>query len=158
MGRYGDDYLFRAAVAWKFIYTNSPEEALYPIAETDADGEPLTGAKTYALHFPAGQLPPVNAFWSITLYESASRLMADNPIDRYSIGDRTAGLRYNADGSLTLRIQHESPGGEHESNWLPAPEGRFYLNVRAYMPQQSMLEGVYRLPAVHRTSGPLQRT
>lgn len=148
MGHYGDDYLFRSAVAWKFIYTNSPEEALYPIAETDSDGEQLHGSNRYLLQFAPGAQPPVDAFWSLTLYESESRLMTENPIGRYSIGDRTPGLRYGPDGSLTLYIQHESPGSDHESNWLPAPPGGFYLNARAYMPQQSMLDGGYRLPAV----------
>lgn len=152
MGSYGDDYLFRSAVAWKFIYTNSPEEALYPIAETDADGDVLTGDERYVLHFPAGQLPPVDAFWSVTLYDSATRLMTDNSIDRYSIGDRTPGLKYNPDGSLTLTVQHDSPGTEQEVNWLPAPAGRFYLNVRAYMPQQAFLDGSYRLPAVRKAT------
>ena len=78
--------------------------------------------------------------------------MIDNPIDRYSLGDRTPGLRYNADGSLTIAIQHVSPGVDTESNWLPAPPGRFYLNVRAYMPQQPLLDGSYRLPAVRKAS------
>ena len=152
MGNYGTDYIFRSAVAWKFIYTNSLEEALYPIAETDADGDPLTGEEKYVLHFPAGQLPPVDAFWSVTLYDSVTRLMIDNPIDRYSLGDRTAGLRYNANGSLTITIQHSSPGADEEANWLPAPAGRFYLNVRAYMPQQPLLDGSYRIPAVRKVS------
>lgn len=153
MGDYGDDYLFRSAVAWKFIYTNSPEEALYPIAETDADGDPLSGAHRYVLDFPPGQLPPVDAFWSITLYDSATRLMVDNPIDRYSIGDRTPGLQPGDDGGLTIHIQHESPGPDREGSWLPSPEGRFYLNARAYMPQRSFLDGDYRLPAVRRVDG-----
>jgi len=152
MGNYGDDYLFRSAVAWKFIYTNSPEEAVYPIAETDADGDPLTGEDQYVLHFSAGQLPPVDAFWSVTLYDSVTRLMIENPIDRYSLGDRTHGLRYNTDGSLTIFVQHSSPGAQAESNWLPAPAGRFYLNVRAYMPQPPLLDGSYRLPAVRKAS------
>jgi len=150
MGTYGDDYLFRSAVAWKFIYTNSPEEALYPIAESDADGEPLSGEHAYVLHFPPGQLPPVGAFWSVTLYDSASRLMVNNPINRYSIGDRTPGIVRGDDGSLTISIQHDSPGSGREANWLPAPKGRFYLNVRAYMPGPAMLDGTYRLPAVQR--------
>ncbi|MFF2083369.1 DUF1254 domain-containing protein [Nocardia sp. NPDC058176] len=150
MGDYGEDYLFRSAVAWKFIYTNSPEEALYPIAETDADGEPLSGAHRYVLRFAPGQLPPVEAFWSITLYDSASRLMVDNAVDRYSIGDRTPGLTYGADGSLTIHIQHESPSAEDAPNWLPAPAGRFYLNARAYIPRPAFLDGTYRLPAVER--------
>ncbi|WP_053385128.1 DUF1254 domain-containing protein [Leucobacter celer] len=150
MGDYGDDYLFRSAVAWKFIYTNSPQEAIYPIAETDAEGEHLHGGEEYVLHFPAGELPPVDAFWSITLYESASRLMTENAIGRYSIGDRTPGIRYAEDGSLSLYIQHGSPGPDLESNWLPAPAGRFYLNARAYIPRPSFLDGSYRLPAVRR--------
>lgn len=152
MGTYGDDYLFRAAVAWKFIYTNSPEEALYPIAETDSDGEPLSGDNRYQLRFAPGHLPPVEAFWSITLYDSESRLMVHNPIERYSIGDRTPGLRYGDDGSLTLFVQHQSPAPELMGNWLPAPKGRFYLNVRAYIPSASMIDGTYRLPAVSRVA------
>ncbi|MBX3069971.1 MAG: DUF1254 domain-containing protein [Thermomicrobiales bacterium] len=152
MGSFGDDFLFRSAVAWKFIYTNSPEEAIYPIAETDADGKPLSGKHGYVLHFPPGQLPPVGAFWSITLYDSVTRLMIHNPIARYSIGDRTPGLVYGDDGSLTIYIQHVTPGLERESNWLPSPVGRFYLNVRAYMPEPEFIDGTYRLPAVRRVN------
>ncbi len=150
MGTSGDDYLFRSAVAWKSIYTNSPEEALYPIAESDADGNSLSGAHQYVVHFDADHLPPVDAFWSITLYDSETRLMVDNPIDRYSIGDRTPNLRYGDDGSLTIRIQHDPPEGLDEANWLPAPAGRFYLNTSAYMPRPEFLDGTYRLPAVQR--------
>ncbi len=150
MGNYGDNYLFRSAVAWKFIYTNSPEEALYPIAESDATGKSLSGEHNYVLHFPAGQLPPVGAFWSITLYDSETRLMIHNPIERYSIGDRTPGLLFGDDESLTIYIQHATPGPDRESNWLPSPKGRFYLNVRAYMPGPEFIDGSYRLPAVRR--------
>jgi hypothetical protein len=148
MGNYGEDYLFRSAVAWKFMYTNSPEEALYPIANTDNEGRQLTGAKNYILHFPAGQLPPVNAFWSITMYYADTRLMVHNPIARYSIGDRTEGLQYGDDGSLTIYIQHDSPEGPREANWLPAPDREFYLVARAYMPKEPLLNGTYRLPPV----------
>ena len=148
MGNYGNDYLFRSAVAWKFIYTNSPEEALYPIANVDSEGEALTGAKDYVLHFPPGQFPPVEAFWSITMYHADTRLMVHNRIERYSIGDRTKGLKHGKDGSLTIYIQHQSPGPEKEANWLPAPEGAFYLIARTYVPQQPMLTGAYRLPSV----------
>jgi hypothetical protein len=150
MGTYGDNYLFRAAVAWKFIYTNSPEEALYPIAETDADGNPLSGEHDYVIHFDADRLPPVDAFWSITLYDSATRLMIDNPINRYSIGDRTPGLHHHDDGSLTIHLRHHPPQGPDDANWLPAPAGRFYLNTRAYMPRPEFLDGTYRLPPVER--------
>ena len=148
MGTYGDDYLFRSAVAWKFIYTNNPEEALYPIANTDSQGEQLTGAKRYILHFPPGRLPPVNAFWSITMYFADTRLMVHNPIDRYSIGDRTKGLQYGDDGSLTIYIQHASPGEARKANWLPAPDREFSLVARAYIPKEPMLDGTYRLPPV----------
>ncbi len=148
MGDYGADYLLRSAVAWKFIYTNSPEEALYPIAETDVDGNQLTGEKSYVLEFPAGGLPPVDAFWSLTMYDSESRLMVNNPIDRYSIGDRTAGMEKNDDGSLVIRIQHDDPGEAARANWLPAPEGNFYIIARLYMPRKEAQDGSYRLPAI----------
>lgn len=150
MGTYGTDFLSRSAVAWKFIYTNSPEEALYPIAETDADGDPLTGERDYLLHFPPGRLPPVDAFWSITVYDSTTRLMIDNPIDRYSIGSRTPGLQYDADGSLVLHVRPDPPPTGARSNWLPTPRGRFYLNARAYPPRQAFQNGSYRLPPVRK--------
>ncbi|MGI9372739.1 MAG: DUF1254 domain-containing protein [Hyphomicrobiales bacterium] len=151
MGDYGNNYLFRSAVAWKFMYTNSPEEALYPIANTDVEGNQLTGKKDYVLHFPAGQLPPVNAFWSITMYFADTRLMVHNEIARYSIGDRTDGLKYGEDGSLKLYIQHEAPEAEKASNWLPAPDREFYLVARTYMPKEPLLDGTYHLPPVTRT-------
>lgn len=146
MGVYGTDYLFRSAVAWKFIYTNSPEEALYPIAEADSEGMELSGNNNYVLHFPAGHLPPVDAFWSMTMYHADSRLMVHNAIKRYSIGDRTKDLNFGDDGSLTIYVQHEDPGEEKRSNWLPAPTGDFYIICRMYMPQGPALTGKYRLP------------
>jgi hypothetical protein len=103
------------------------------------------------VHFPPGRLPPVGAFWSITLYDSATRLMIDNPVNRYSISDRTPGLQYSEDGSLTLHIQRDPPPPEEVPNWLPAPPGRFYLNARAYIPAPAFLDGSYRLPAVRKT-------
>ena len=98
--------------------------------------------------FLPGCPPPADAFWSITMYHADTRLMVHNPIQRYSIGDRTRGLEYGDDGSLTIYIQHQSPGATKESNWLPAPGGPFYLIARAYVPKESMLSGAYRLPAV----------
>ena len=152
MGNYGHDYLLRSAVAWKFMYTNSPEEALYPIANVDAQRERLNGAKSYTLHFSPGELPPVKAFWSITMYHADTRLMVHNPIKRYSIGDRTSGLQYGEDGSLTIYIQNQTPGPDKESNWLPAPEGLFYLIARAYIPKEPLLSGSYRLPPVRKVA------
>lgn len=153
MGNYGQNYLFRSAVAYKFIYTNSPEEALYPIAEQDGNGDPLDGSKNqYVLHFKANELPPVEAFWSMTMYHSDSRLMVKNEINRYSIGDRTKGLKYHEDGSLTLYVQKDNPGMDEESNWLPAPNGDFYIIARLYIPKVEAASGAYKLPAVQKTN------
>lgn len=151
MGNFGTDYLFRSAVAWKFMYTNSPEEALYPIANVDAEGRALDGRSNYVLRFEKGGLPPADAFWSVTMYDGTTRLLVHNVLKRYSIGDRTAGLTFDADGGLTLYLQHSSPGKDRESNWLPAPEGSFYVILRAYAPREEMLSGRYRLPPVKRS-------
>jgi hypothetical protein len=151
IGNFGTDYLLRAAVAKYGLFANSPEEALYPSALTDSQGQNLTGANKYVIHFDKGQTPPVNAFWSLTLYNNASYL-ADNPIDRYSIGDRTPGLKYNEDGSLDIYIQHDNPGPGKESNWLPAPAGDFSLNLRLYNPQESVLNGEYQYPPLERVT------
>ncbi|MCP8899503.1 DUF1254 domain-containing protein [Gilvimarinus xylanilyticus] len=151
MGDYGQNYLFRSAVAYKFIYTNSPEEAIYPIAEADGNNRPLDGSQhNYVLRFAADELPPVKAFWSMTMYHSDTRLMVKNPIQRYSIGDRTPGLQYDEDGSLTLYLQKDSPGEDLQSNWLPAPDGPFYIIARMYIPKAEALNGDYRLPAISR--------
>lgn len=133
-------------------YTNDREEALYPPTGLDADGEPLVGSRAYEIRFPAGGLPPVDAFWSLTLYDAATRLMVHNPIARYSIGDRTPGIRVGEDGSLVIRIQHDDPGPDLAPNWLPTPEGAFTLIARAYIPQVPLLDGHYRFPPVVRVS------
>ena len=150
MGTYGNNYLFRAAVAYKFIYTNSPEEAVYPIANIDGDGNGLKGSRQYVLHYEADNLPPIekNGFWSLTMYDKTSRLMIVNPMQRYSIGDRNEGLKYGKDGSLTLYIQHNKPSADKLGNWLPAPAGDFYLIKRAYLPKPAFTNGQYRLPAI----------
>lgn len=152
MGHFGSDFLFRSAVAWRFIYTNDREEALYPPTSLDADGEPLVGSRSYEVRFPAGGLPPVEAFWSITLYDAVTRLMVHNPIERYSIGDRTPGIRFGEDGSLTIHIRSDDPGPDLAPNWLPAPEGAFTLIARAYIPQAPLLDGRYRFPPVVRVA------
>jgi len=147
-GRYGNDYLLRAAVAMKGLGANVPEEAMYPILDVDDRGEQLNGRHRYVLHFDQG-LPPVDAFWSVTMYRQPERLLAANPIDRYSIGDRTEGLKVGEDGTLRILIQHEPPEAG-QSNWLPAPQGDFYLVLRAYNPKQEMLNGTWKPPAVKR--------
>jgi len=149
IGTYGYDYLARAAVAQGGLAANLPEEAVYPKAQFDSDGQPLSGANRYTMHFDSGNLPPVDAFWSLTIYNATTYMLVPNPIDRYSIGDRTTGLMYNPDGSLDLYIQRNSPAG-NESNWLPAPDDQFYLILRMYQPRPDVLNGTYRIPPVKR--------
>jgi hypothetical protein len=151
IGNFGTDYLLRAATAKYGLFANSPEEAVYPSTSTDSQGQNLTGANKYVIHFDKGQTPPVNAFWSLTLYNNASYL-ADNPINRYAIGDRSPGLVYNEDGTLDIYIQHDTPGPDRESNWLPSPAGDFSLTLRLYNPQDSVLNGEYQYPPLQRVT------
>jgi hypothetical protein len=123
------------------------EEALYFSVKADGNGAPLSGQSRYQLTFPAGQLPPVDAFWSLILYDQ-NFLLVDNPINRYGINDRTDGLRYGADGSLALSIQHTPPNDQ--ANWLPAPEGAFQLILRTYQPRLEVLNGSYKPPSLRR--------
>jgi hypothetical protein len=147
-GEFGQDYLTRSAAAWKYIYINSAVEALYPTANVDGNGQTLDGKDRYTLTFAKGALPPVNYFWSLTMYDAKTQLPVHNPIERYSIGDRSPGLNTGADGSLTICIQHESPGKELESNWLPAPDAPFYVILRTYGPKPGLLDGSYKIPPI----------
>jgi hypothetical protein len=134
---YGGDWLLRAAAAKAGIYGNDAAEAMYPMTTTTADGAPLDASKgRYTLTFAKGQLPPVNAFWSVTMYDGKTQLLIQNPIGRYLINaPMLPSLKKNADGSLTLHIQKDSPGPEREANWLPAPDGPLYLVMRLYWPR-----------------------
>ena len=134
---YNGDWLKRAAAAKGGIYGNDAREAMYPYTRTDAAGEPLDGSKhNYTLTFPARQLPPVNAFWSVTMYDGKSQLLIKNPINRYLINSpMLPSMKKNLDGSLTLYIQKDSPGKAKEANWLPAPNGPIYLVMRLYWPR-----------------------
>ena len=134
---YHGDWLKRAAAAAGGIYGNDADEAMYPMTRTDATGETLDGSKhNYTLTFPAGQLPPVNAFWSVTMYDGKTQLLIENPINRYLINSpMLPDMKKNADGSLTLYIQKDSPGKDKESNWLPAPNDEIYLVMRLYWPK-----------------------
>jgi hypothetical protein len=147
-GRYGTDYLYRAIVAFVGIGANLPDDAVYPRATTDSSGQPLTGANKYEMHFTKDSMPPVNAFWSLTMY-NAKQGFVDNPINRYAIGDRDD-LSFADDGSLTLYVQHDSPGKEKEANWLPAPPDSFNLFLRLYWPSQTIGENGWTPPAVQR--------
>jgi hypothetical protein len=148
LGSYGTNYLFRSVVALVGLGANLPEDAIYPRATEDTDSQPLTGANSYVVHFPKGQLPPVNAFWSLTMYNS-EQFFIQNPINRYSIGDRDK-LKFNDDGSLTINIQRESPGKEKESNWLPAPKESFNVLMRLYWPKKEIVDGKWKMPGVER--------
>ena len=155
---FNGDWLKRAAGAKGGIYGNDAAEAMYPARRTDSDGQTLDGSQhNYTLTFPAGQLPPVNAFWSLTMYDGKSQLLIENPINRYLINSpMLATMTTNADGSLTLYIQNKSPGADKESNWLPAPNDPIYLVLRLYWPKvepPSILpvgEGTWQPPDVKR--------
>ncbi len=134
---YNGDWLLRAAAAKAGIYGNDGVEAMYPLAKAAADGSPLDGSKhKYTVTFAKEQYPPVNAFWSITMYDGKTQLLIKNPIDRYLINSpMLPGMKKSADGSLTIYIQKDSPGADKESNWLPAPDGPIYMVMRLYWPK-----------------------
>lgn len=127
---------------------------MYPILDKDADGQPLDGSKgKYTLRFAPGELPPVNAFWSITMYDLPQQLLVKNPIDRYLINSpMLPGLKKDADGGMTIYVQPESPGKDKESNWLPAPNGPFVMFMRYYWPKQELLDDQWKTPAVIKAS------
>jgi hypothetical protein len=133
------------------IYGNSKLEAMYPILAVDAEGKKLNGANSYTLRFEPGSLPPVNAFWSLTMYGLPESLLVANPINRYLINSpMLPQLKRDADGGLTLNIQNESPGKDKEANWLPAAKGPFIMYLRLYWPKPDALEGKWTAPTVAR--------
>lgn len=148
MGVYGNFYLKRAIVAMAGLGANQPEDAIYPLEIAAADGAPADGANDYILRFPADALPPADAFWSVTMYDEEGFQIA-NPIDRFAIGSYSD-LRHDADGSITLVIQHQDPGGDATGNWLPAPAGPFSLCMRLYAPRPEALDGRWNPPALAR--------
>ncbi|MEU2111744.1 DUF1254 domain-containing protein [Streptomyces sp. NPDC019507] len=150
IGHFGDDFLRRAAEqSLVGIAINDPEEAVYLAAFTDGAGETLTTGR-YELRFEAGTLPPVDAFWSLTAYDETRNLIP-NPIDRYSVGDRTRGLVRDDDGGLNLYLQPDSPGPERESNWLPTPQqGIWYVALRMYLPRSEVIDGRWHCPPINR--------
>lgn len=151
LGDFGQDYHFRAAVALGGLAALPLVEATYLRAGAPGGGGAFDGARNWRLHIPADRKIPVNSFWSLSMYEITPEgqfYFTDNPLGRYAIGDRTAGLKWNDDGSLDLWIGHADPGPDRESNWLPAPAGPFALFMRGYLPRAELLDGRYRLPAV----------
>lgn len=151
MGVYGNYYLKRAMVAQLGLGANLPEDAIYPLNLGDETGKPLIGANTYTIHFEKGGTPPVRAFWSITLYD-ADGFQVANVLNRFAVSSWMP-FHYNADGSLDLYFQSDSPGTDKEANWLPAPKGPFNLTMRLYSPNADALTGKWNPPAVKRASG-----
>jgi hypothetical protein len=144
-----EGYTTRARSARNGLWGNHGYEAYYAEVFADAEGRPLDGAHAYELHL--AELPPADAFWSITMYSTPDFLLVENPIARYSIGDRTPGIVAGADGSITIRMQHERPDDESAvANWLPTPEGGFRPLLRVYQPRPAMLDGSYVMPAITR--------
>ena len=146
MGNYGTSYLQRAMIALIGLGANVPEDAIYPMSNVDSDGQPYNGSHRYLIHFEKAELPPVRGFWSLAMYDSDGYFV-ENPIKRYSIGDRDK-LKYNGDGSLDIYIQHDSPGKDKQSNWLPAPADDFNMVLRLYWPQNEIRTGDWNPPSV----------
>ena len=148
-GIYGTDYLMRALVTAIGLGANRPQDAVYPTSQKDAEDKAYDGANKYVIHFPRGQLPPVRGFWSVTMYDD-KYFFVNNPLNRYSISPRQ-NLKTNPDGSTDLYIQKDTPGSDKETNWLPAPAGKFILMLRMYWPNEnspSIIKGSWKIPAV----------
>jgi hypothetical protein len=144
-------YVTRTLAARAGLWGNHGYEANYQIVYVDGDNQPLSSEYRYELHMPAP--PPVDAFWSLTMYDAHEFYLVENVLNRYSIGDRTPGLAYGADGSLTIYLQKDSPGADKESNWLPTPQqGGFRPILRMYQPREPILDGSYVLPAIQRVA------
>ena len=151
MGVYGNYYLKRAIVAQLGLGANLPEDAIYPLNLADETGKPLDGASKYTIHFDKGAAPPVNAFWSVTLYDSDGFQVA-NSLNRFAVSSWMP-FKHNPDGSLDLYFQNESPGTDKEANWLPAPKGAFNLTMRLYAPKSDALTGKWNPPLVTKVQG-----
>ena len=147
---WGFDYLMRTATARSNMFENRPTETQYYYTDDDSEGMQLDGKNTYAVTFLEGQLPPVNGFWSLTIYNE-HHLFEPNDLNRYSLGTKNKSLEFNADGSLTLYAGTDSPGRDKESNWIPAPEGSFSLYIRAYWAKEAILDGSWTPPTIEVT-------
>lgn len=146
-----NNYLYRMAAAVMGIYGNSKQEAMYPLYLADSDGKQLEGSSRYALHFAPGQLPPVNAFWSLTMYELPSSLLSANSINRYLLNSpMLPDFVRDADGGITIYVQYDSPGNDKEPNWLPAPKGSFFVVMRLYWPRTEAMDGSWTAPKLKR--------
>jgi hypothetical protein len=156
-GRYGSNYLQPATVTWYGLGANRPEEAVYPTSEGPEMVQKYNGTNKYVLHFDKGQMPPVDGFWSVTMY-NAKYFFVDNPLNRYNVSQRNK-FKTNADGSTDIYIQPDSPGKDKESNWLPAPKDDFVLMMRLYWPKEkdpTILNGWWKIPGVKKVAGARQ--
>lgn len=149
--RWGTDYLSRTATARSNMFDNAPNETKYIYADFDQDGQRLTGDHRYSVTFAAGQTPPVNGFWSLTVYNK-EHLFEPNRLNRFSLGTKSKSMKMNADGSLTLYFQHETPGTDKETNWVPTPSDEFSLYIRAYWPKEEVLNASWKPPTVSRAT------
>lgn len=147
----GTNYMLRSAISLETIYPNTPDHAMYALGRTDIDGSTLLGAHEYTVSFTNDALPPVDGFWSLTIYDSATTAMVPNALERYSIGDRTEDLVYSNDGELTICVLATQPQ-EPTCNWLPAPEGQFYLILRLYAPTEQAAVGDWTPPPITKVS------
>jgi hypothetical protein len=145
--QWGTDYLNRTGTAKSNMYDNRPQETKYIYTDDDSAGQPLNGQKSYAITFAKGQVPPVRGFWSLTLYDE-EHFFHPNPFNRYSLGTKNKSLKYDADGSLTLYAGAKSPGKDKERNWLPAPASTFSLYLRAYWPEEAILNAQWQPPVI----------
>lgn len=143
---FGFNYPLRDVVAGPYLGGQGEKEAVYPIRYADANGDPLTGAKNYILRFKSQ--PPNDAFWSLTMYDAESKMLVENPINRYKVGSDTPGLKINEDGSFEVQVSRTKPDGDAAANWLPAPEGGFYIIFRIYQPKDAILDGSWEFPQI----------
>lgn len=148
VGTYGTDYLQRAYVAYVGLGANLPQDAVYPMTKVDKDGNTLDGSHQYILHFAKGQLPPANAFWSLTMYND-KLFFVNNPLNRYTVSSRSNFI-YNGDGSLDIYLQNTQPPENKVNNWLPAPQDNFVLVLRIYWPSNAVLDGDWKFPTITR--------
>jgi hypothetical protein len=149
--RWGTDYLSRTGTAKSNMYDNAPEETRYIYTDFDKDGQRLNGSNSYNVSFVSGQLPPINGFWSLTVYNK-EHLFEPNRLNRFSLGTKSKSMKQNPDGSLTLYFQNETPGADKEANWVPTPKDEFSLYIRAYWPKAEILDGRWVPPAVSKTT------
>jgi hypothetical protein len=149
--RWGSDYLSRTATAKSNMFDNAPNETRYIYTDFDKDGQQLTGAHRYSVTFAPDGTPPVNGFWSLTVYNN-EHLFEPNRLNRFSLGTKSKSMKPNSDGSLTMYFQTDSPGAEKEANWIPTPADKFSLFIRAYWPKEAVLDGTWRPPVVMRVT------